>query len=49
MYLTRTSPMIRDRKVDAISRTVAVKAVCACEGRNNPTPRAHQDCGAGED
>jgi hypothetical protein len=25
--LTRTSPIMRDRKVDAISTTVAVKAV----------------------
>ncbi len=43
MYLTRTSPMMRDRKVDAISRMVAVKAVCAREGRSSPRPRAHRD------
>src|ERR1035438_2311248 len=49
MYLTRTSPMIRERKVDAISRMGAVTAVCACDGRSNPRPRAHRDCGAGED
>jgi hypothetical protein len=35
--------MMRDRKVEAISTSVAVKAVCACEGRSNPRPRAHLD------
>ena len=29
MYLMRTRPMMRDRKVEAISTRVAVKAVCA--------------------
>jgi hypothetical protein len=48
MYLTRTRPMMRDRKVEAISTSVAVKAVCACDGRNNPRPRAHLDRVAGE-
>ncbi len=43
MYFTRTSPMMRDRKVDAISRIVAVNAVCACEGRSIPNPRAHRE------
>ena len=47
-YLTRTRPMMRDRKVEAISTSVAVKAVCACDGRNNPRPRAHLDRVAGE-
>jgi len=37
--------MIRDRKVEAMSRTVAVKAVCACEGCSKRRPRAHRDCG----
>jgi hypothetical protein len=32
MYLTRTSPMMRDRNVDAMSTTVAEKTLCACEG-----------------
>src|SRR5260370_37520770 len=45
MYLTRTRPMMRDRKVEAISTTVAVKAVCACDGRIAPSARAHRDCG----
>jgi len=47
MYWTRTSPMIRDRKVEAISRIVAVNAVCACDGRRSPTPRVHRDCAPG--
>ncbi len=45
MYLTRTRPMMRERNVDAINTTVAVKAVCACEGRSAPRARAHPDCG----
>jgi len=44
MYLIRTRPMMRDRKVEAISTRVAVKAVCACEGRSNPMARVHLDC-----
>ena len=48
MYLTRTSPMMRDRKVDAISRMVAVKAVCAREGRSSPRPRAQREGARGE-
>ncbi len=48
MYLTRTSPMMRDRKVDAISTTVAENAVCACEGRSTPSTRVHRDCGGGK-
>jgi len=44
MYWTLTSPMIRDRKVEAMSRTVAVKAVCACEGCSSAAAR-HRDCG----
>jgi hypothetical protein len=49
MYLTRTSPMMRDRNVEAISTIVAVNAVCACEGRSIPTPRAHLDRAGGEE
>src|ERR1017187_7873180 len=45
MYLIRARPMMRDRKVDAISTRVAVKTVCACEGRSNPRPRVHLDGG----
>ena len=48
MYLTRTSPMMRDRKVDTISRMVAEKAVCACEGRSIPRPRAQRDGSLGK-
>jgi hypothetical protein len=43
MYLPRTSPITRDRKVKVISKMVAVKAVCACEGRSIPRPRAHRE------
>jgi hypothetical protein len=39
--------MIRDRKVDAMSTTVAENAVCACEGRSIHTPRAHRDFDGG--
>ena len=49
MYLIRTSPMMRDRNVDAISTMVAVNAVCACDGRSNPKPRAHLERAEGED
>lgn len=41
IYLTRASPMMRDRKADAISTRVAVKAVCAYDGRSNPAARDH--------
>jgi len=34
---------MRDKNADTISTTVAVNAVCACEGRSIPTPRAHLD------
>src|SRR3954451_24508358 len=44
MYFTRTRPMMRDRKVDAISTRVAVNAVCACEGRSAPSARDHRVC-----
>jgi hypothetical protein len=39
--------MIRDRNVEAIKTMVAVNAVCACEGRSIPKPRAHRDGGGG--
>ena len=45
MYLTRTSPMMRDRNVDAISTTVAVNAECACDGRNTRITRATRSRG----
>ena len=32
MYLTRTSPMMRERNVDTMSTTVAEKTLCAWEG-----------------
>ena len=32
MYLTRTRPMMRDKKVDAISTTVAVKRYARARG-----------------
>ena len=47
MYLIRTSPMMRDRNVDAISTTVALNAECACDGRSIRSARAHRDCGLG--
>jgi hypothetical protein len=43
MYLIRARPMMRDRKVEAISTRVAEKTVCACEGRSTPQARAHLD------
>ena len=49
MYLTRTRPMMRDRKVETMSTMVAENALCACEGRSNPRPRAQRDRGGGED
>jgi hypothetical protein len=36
----RTSPNTLDRNVDAISTTVALNAVCACEGRKMRIIRA---------
>ena len=32
MYLTRTSPMMRDRNVDTMSTTVAERTLCAWVG-----------------
>ncbi len=42
---------MRDKKVDAINTSVAVKAVWACDGRSRFTARVHRDRGrgAGED
>jgi hypothetical protein len=48
MYLTRTSPMMRDRKTDTINTTVALNAVCACDGRIIPIARIHLDRAGGE-
>jgi len=47
MYLTRTSPMMRDRNVDTMRMTVAEKIECACDGRNKRRPRAHHGRGEG--
>jgi hypothetical protein len=48
MYLTRTKPMILERKVDTIKTIVAENAECAWEGRSIPRPRVHPDSfGAG--
>src|ERR1700761_8844192 len=49
MYLTRTSPIMRDRKVEAMSTTVAEKTLCACEGCRRARPRPHQERAAGEE
>src|ERR1017187_8191084 len=43
MYLTRTRPMMRDRKVDAMRTMVAEKTECACDGRSRARPRAHRE------
>lgn len=43
MYLTRNSPMMRDRKVDTIRITVAEYTLCACDGCSSRNPRAHRD------
>jgi len=32
MYLTRTSPMMRERDADTMRITVAEKTLCACVG-----------------
>jgi hypothetical protein len=40
--------MMRDRKVEAISTKVAVKAVWMCDGRINPQARVHLDRVGGE-
>jgi prolyl oligopeptidase len=37
---------MRDRKVDAISTTVALNAECACDGRSIPIARAHRELGS---
>jgi hypothetical protein len=37
--------MIRDRKVEAISTTVALNAECACEGRSIPRARFQRASG----
>ncbi len=40
MYLTRTSPMMRERNVDTMSTTVAEKMLCAWEGCRRRHERA---------
>jgi hypothetical protein len=37
--------MMRDKKTDTISTTVALKAECACDGRSIRKPRVHRDVG----
>jgi hypothetical protein len=37
-----------DRRDEEASRMLAVKTVCACEGRSNPRPRVHLDGGGKE-
>jgi hypothetical protein len=37
-----------DTRDEAANRMLAEKAVCVCEGRNNPRPRAHRDGGDAE-
>src|ERR1035437_8467331 len=41
MYFIRTKPMMCEKNAEAISTRVAVKTVCACEGRSKPHPRVH--------
>ena len=43
MYLTRTSPMMRDRNVDTMSTTVAEKTLCAWEGWRASRKRTHRE------
>jgi hypothetical protein len=43
MYMFRTSPKTLDRNVDAIRMTVALNAVCACDGRSTRTARASSE------
>ena len=43
MYFTRTNPIMRDKKTDTISTTVALKAECACEGRNARMARVSRE------
>src|ERR1700733_7747281 len=49
MYLTRTRPMMRERKVDAIRMMVAEKAECAWEGRRKRRLRAQREEPGAED
>jgi hypothetical protein len=37
-----------DRRDEDASSMLAVKTVCACEGRSNPRPRVHLDGGGTE-
>src|SRR5271167_3826271 len=43
MYLTLTSPMMRERNVETMSTTVAEKTECACEGRSASSPRVQRE------
>src|ERR1035441_222181 len=48
MYLSRTRPIMCERKAEAISTRVAVKTVCTCVGRSSLRPRAHLVCAGTE-
>jgi hypothetical protein len=39
---------MREKNADAISTSVAVNAVCECDGRSSLMPRVHLDRDAGE-
>src|SRR5579875_145400 len=43
MYFIRTRPMIRDRKVETISTTVAENTLWAWPGCSSPRPRDHHE------
>jgi hypothetical protein len=43
MYLTRTSPMMRERNVETISTTVAEKRNARAKGAAEASPRAHRE------
>ena len=45
MYLTRTRPMMRDRKADTMSTTVARRRCARARGAAARRPRAHRDFG----
>src|ERR1700722_2389556 len=49
MYWTRTSPIMRAKKVEIISTMVAENALCVCDGRSSPNARAHREGAGGRD
>ena len=46
VYLTRTRPIMRERKVETMRSTVAEKAECACAGCSIPRRRASVERGS---